>query len=383
MLKKERVQASLLRKPSDKVPVFMSATPQFLQAALAMTTRRPSATDAWQYCVRLDLDVVQVGHSSFYPVKVLELAEGETYTDAFGRTHVITGYYDEFCAPFPLRKKPGSIDLHEIREHWQSFAFPDPNAPGFVSGIEAVARENDRLDDPLSIWGVINGPFEPAWQLISDAWTDFFILARRDSDLAREIIEGVTEYCIAAGKALIDRGANAIRIGDDYGLNEGLMCAPKTWHELIYPSHVRLVKGLKKAGGQDFPVILHSDGNIMTILDWLADGGLDALNPIQPGALDFGTVIENVGARLSMTGAFDLRYFLSPCTKENRDAMERETRRLLAIVDTFNTPAIRTGFCIGPTHQVQPASFPSSFEAWVQMVHTINQESTRALARDR
>ncbi|MEX2758676.1 MAG: uroporphyrinogen decarboxylase family protein [Candidatus Sigynarchaeota archaeon] len=376
MLKKERVQASLMRKPADKIPVFMSATPQFLQAALGLGKHKPTTKDAWRYCVKLDLDVVQVGHPSFYPVRVLDFQMGEKYVDAFHRTHVITGYYDEFCAPFPLRQNPKGLDLHEIRRRWDDYTFPDPEAHEFVGGIETVVAENENLNDPLHVWGVINGPFEPAWQLISDAWTDFFILARRDRDLAKDIIERVTDYCIAAGAALIERGANAVRIGDDYGLNEGLMCAPKTWRDLIFPSHVRLVKGLKKAGGQDLPVILHSDGNIMAIIDWLAEGGIDALNPIQPDALDFGTVVEKVGNHLSMAGAFDLRYFLAPCTEQNRNAMERETRRLFTIIDTFNNPSIRTGFCIGPTHQVQPASYPSTFEAWIKMVHAINQ--TRA-----
>jgi uroporphyrinogen decarboxylase len=119
---------------------------------------------------------------------------------------------------------------------------------------------------------------------------------------------------------------------------------------------------------------LHSDGNIMAIIDWLVEGGIDALNPIQPDALDFGTVVEKAGDRLSMTGAFDLRYFLRPLTQETRDAMERETRRLFQVIDTFNLPATRTGFCIGPTHQVQPASDPSTFTAWVRMVHAINAE---------
>ncbi len=88
----------------------------------------------------------------------------------------------------------------------------------------------------------------------------------------------------------------------------------------------------------------------MAIIDWLVEGGIDALNPIQPGAIDFGTMVEKAGARLSITGAFDLRYFMSPNTKLNRDAMEIETRRLFRVIYTFNTPTFRTGFCIGSTH---------------------------------
>ncbi|MBN2154262.1 MAG: hypothetical protein JW839_22600 [Candidatus Lokiarchaeota archaeon] len=374
MRKKECVHASLMRKEADRIPVFMSATPQFLQAALGTGPRKPADTDAWQYCVSLDLDVVQVGHPSFYPVKVLDLAQGQNYVDAFNRTHVITGYYDELCAPFPLRQGVKGLDLHEIRERWRGFAFPDPAAAPFLAGIDAVSAANEHLDDPLSIWAVINGPFEPSWQLISDAWTDFFILARRDLDIAREILERVTDYCIAAGKVMIEHGADVIRIGDDYGLNEGLMCSPGTWHSLIFPSHARLVEGLKRAGGPGLPVILHTDGNIMAIIDWLAEGGIDALNPIQPDALDFGAVIEKVGGRLSVTGAFDLRYFLAPLSQESRDAMEREVRRLFGVIDQFNSTSIRTGFCIGPTHQVQPTSDPRTFEAWIQTVHDINKE---------
>nr|MDO8114518.1 uroporphyrinogen decarboxylase family protein [Candidatus Sigynarchaeota archaeon] len=373
MNKQERVRNSLFRKAVDKFPVFMSATPQFMKAALGARGNTVTPANSWRYCVDLDLDVVQVGHPSFYPVRVLELTPGARYTDAWGRSHVITSFYDEFCAPFPLRPA-GRLDIGAVKKRWESYVFPDLCDPAWLAGIDEIARCNEKLDDPLSIWGVINGPFEPSWQLVSDAWTEFFILARRDLDLAKDILRRVTDYCIAAGKAMIEHGANAIRIGDDYALNEGLMCAPKVWHDLIYPVHMRLVKGLKQAGGDGFAVILHSDGNITEILSWLADGGIDAINPIQPDALDFETVVETIGHRLAVTGAFDLRYFLEPWSATVQAGLEKETRRLFGIIDAFNCNGTRTGFCIGPTHQVQPGSYVSTFEAWVRIVHERNKK---------
>jgi uroporphyrinogen-III decarboxylase len=354
-----------------KNPVFMSATPQFMKKAKGNTAR-----DSWHYCNDLGLDIIQVGHPSFYPVKVLQLDEGDKYIDDFGRTHVITRYYDEYCAPFPLqttRHVHGNLD--EIRKKWEKITFPDPEKPEYLSAIEEIHELNEQIDDPLSIWGVINGPLEPTWQLLSDGWPEFFILARLDVDLALDIIERVTDYSIEAGKALINRGADAIRIGDDYALNNGLMVSKETWKTMIYPFHKKLVAGLKKEGGANFPVILHSDGNIMDIIDLLGRGGIDALNPIQPDALKLEDVLDIAGDTLAITGAFDLRYFLDPPTPRNRRKIRNEVHRLMDIVDRYNeSNGKNIGFCIGPTHQVQPASHVDTFEYWVKIVHEINEK---------
>ena len=303
MQKRERVFNALHRRSVDQYPIFMSATPQFLQRAVQAEPTGATSEQAWQYCVNLDLDVVQVGHPSFYPVKVMELPLGSQYVDEFGRTHQISEFYDDFITPFPLQPT-NKIDLPLIKQKWESYQFPDPSDPKWFTGLDETVEKNKILEDPLSIWGVINGPFEPTWQLMSDGWPAYYILARRDESLALEILDKVTDYCIQAGSEMIRRGVHAIRIGDDYALNEGLMCAPEIWHRLIYPAHKKLVAGLKETGGQDFPVILHSDGNIMSILEWLGEGGLDAINPIQPDALDFETVVKTIGHKLSLTASF-------------------------------------------------------------------------------
>ncbi len=368
----ERVHRALLRQSVDQYPIFMSATPQFLQRATGAGPKGATPVEAWRYCVKLNLDVVQVAHASFHPNRVLEFTEGDTYVDDWGRHHVISKYYDEFSPPFPLQPTR-QISLSKLRDAWTTYRFPNPADPKWVAPIDAIVHANQTLPDPLSIWGVINGPLEPTWQLISDGWPELFILARRDWDLANAILERVTTYCIAAGQALIAHGADVIRIGDDYALNERLMCAPEIWRKLIYPHHCRLVRGLKQGEEPKFPVILHSDGNITPILDDLARGGIDALNPIQPGALDFGTVARQVGDRLALTGAFDLRLFLQPFTPAAKQVLNKEIERLFHVIDEINARETRTGFCVGPSHQVQPSSDVATFEAWVSLIHQANK----------
>jgi uroporphyrinogen-III decarboxylase len=379
LAKRDRVKRALLRKSTDRFPLFMSATPQFWKKWLNLPA---NATEipidlVFQKLVATNFDVIQVGHPAFYPVRVLELPEGAKYEDAWHRTHIISSFYDNFTSPFPLQPTT-KMDLAAIRAAWKTYSFPDLTSATWFNALDRVVNLNKNLEDPLSVWGVINGPFEPTWQLLSDGWPAFFVLYRRDPMLAKEILAKVTDVCIAAGQAMIRHGVEAIRIGDDYALNEGPMCSPQTWHDVIYPEHKRLVAGLKAIGGQDFPVILHSDGNIMPLLDWLGTGGLDAINPIQPDALDFAQVTEKIGSKLSLTAAFDLRYFLKEFSPELRDQMRAEIIRLFEIIHKYNsTNSIQeqTNFCIGPTHQVQPGSFVESYDAWIDLVHELNSNS--------
>ncbi|MBD3187132.1 hypothetical protein GF325_09910 [Candidatus Bathyarchaeota archaeon] len=371
MKKKDRVWRALHRESCDRFPVFTSATPQFLAAILGTGSRAPTPRESWQHCIDLHLDVVQAGHPSFYPVRVMELENGDKYVDRMNRTHVIAGYYDEFCEPFALESEAKG-DPEEIKDSWDAFEFPDPHDDAWFTGMREITHANRQLQDPLSIWGVINGPLEPTWQLIGDSWTFFFIMARRNEQLAREILDRTCEYCIEAGKAMIEHGADAIRIGDDYALNDGLMVHPERWKSLIYPAHVKLVQGLKKFAGSDYPVILHSDGNITSIIPWLLQGGIDALNPIQPGALDFQEIMEKWGNHFALAGAFDLRFFLEPPVEPTFTRLHEEVERLMGIALAFHGEP--TGFCIGPSHQVQPASYPITFTRWVECVHQLNRK---------
>ena len=372
MNKIETVQAALLRKDAGKYPIFFFFSPQFLEKIIGKEWRKINYADVLELHSELDLDVIQVGHPSFYPVKVMELDKGEKYKDDFNRTHVITEYYDEFCEPFPL-KESTKLDVEEVERNWEKYEFPDPRDEKWFSILDEIVSNNDKGNDPMSVWGVINGPFEPTWQLLSDGWLDFFILARKKKKLALSIINKVSEYCIQAGAAMIEHGVNAIRIGDDYALNRGLMVAPKTWRELIQPYHEKLVFGLKKSGGKDFPVILHSDGNITSLFPELMKSGIDALNPIQPDALEFNNVVNAVGHELALTGAFDLRLFMNDQGPYIDKKLFDETKKLYDIMDNFNNLSSRTGFCIGPTHQIQPSSEIRIFKKWVEIAHDLNK----------
>lgn len=62
-----------------------------------------------------------------------------------------------------------------------------------------------------------------------------------------------------------------------------------------------MIKAFKEAGANK--VILHSDGNIESVLDVLVEAGIDGINPVEPKAgMNMETLKKKYGGRLSLIG---------------------------------------------------------------------------------
>ena len=68
---------------------------------------------------------------------------------------------------------------------------------------------------------------------------------------------------------------------DDIADNNGLIFGPKIFFELFGPKFKEVINGFKKIG---YYCIKHTDGNIMQIMDFLVDSGIDCIDPIDPTA---------------------------------------------------------------------------------------------------
>jgi uroporphyrinogen-III decarboxylase len=73
------------------------------------------------------------------------------------------------------------------------------------------------------------------------------------------------------------------------------------------------------------PWVYHSDGNLFPVLDGLLRLGMDAIHPIQPSAMDIGTMKARYGSRVCIVGNIDLDYTLTlgPPEGVDREVKER------------------------------------------------------------
>jgi uroporphyrinogen decarboxylase len=79
----------------------------------------------------------------------------------------------------------------------------------------------------------------------------------------------------------IDLGVDMVHISDDWGAQNSLLFSPDVWRELMYPYHKFTIDAVKKTGTY---VSLHSDGNIMQVLDGIVELGFDVIHPYQESA---------------------------------------------------------------------------------------------------
>jgi uroporphyrinogen decarboxylase len=115
-------------------------------------------------------------------------------------------------------------------------------------------------------------------------------------DAARRV-----DGALARGARLKEHGGlDGFALCSDYCFNTGPFLSPTQFGEFVTPYLARLVRGYRDMG---FHTIKHTDGNIMPILDQLAQAGPHALHSLDPqGGVDIAEVKRLVGDRLCLIG---------------------------------------------------------------------------------
>lgn len=112
----------------------------------------------------------------------------------------------------------------------------------------------------------------------------------------RRNLAGTLEHC----RMLVDAGVDVFINCADYCFNHGPFLSPAMFAEFVTPYLTELHAGQKALGAY---TIKHTDGNIMPILDQLADSAPHALHSIDPMAgVDIAEVKRRIGDRVALCG---------------------------------------------------------------------------------
>jgi uroporphyrinogen decarboxylase len=129
------------------------------------------------------------------------------------------------------------------------------------------------------------------------------------------------------------------------------------WRAIFKPHYQALVDETHRLG-MDF--ILHSCGNVTALIEDLIEIGVDALDPIQPVAMDPVEVGRRFGGRIAFMGAVDIQELLTNGAPED---VRREVRR---IIDLLAKP-FGNSLVVGPANVLTPdvplANIRALFEA--------------------
>jgi len=106
--------------------------------------------------------------------------------------------------------------------------------------------------------------------------------------------------CLEHSRRQIEAGADLIASCTDYCFNNGPFLSPRMFREFVTPYLQQIVEGIRELGAY---VVIHTDGDIMPILEDLLAGGPHALHSLDPMAgVDIAEVKHVAGDRVCLIG---------------------------------------------------------------------------------
>jgi uroporphyrinogen decarboxylase len=102
-----------------------------------------------------------------------------------------------------------------------------------------------------------------------------------EEDFYAELLDRLTDLTIGLIEACKDIPANAIMMGDDWGVQRGIMLGPERWRKFYKPLYARIFDAIHAQGKI---AIMHCCGSAAEIMGDIVDIGLDVLESVQPEA---------------------------------------------------------------------------------------------------
>ena len=129
---------------------------------------------------------------------------------------------------------------------------------------------------------------------------DFAYRIADDPDGVRRDAENMANGTIESNKRAVDAGFDSFILCSDYCYNSGPFLSPDMFREYVTPYLKRIVKSIRESGAY---AIKHTDGNIMPILDQLAECEPHGIHSLDPMAkVDIKEVKRLIGDKICLCG---------------------------------------------------------------------------------
>ncbi|HSF81626.1 MAG TPA: uroporphyrinogen decarboxylase family protein [Anaerolineales bacterium] len=247
-------------------------------------------------------------------------------------------------------------------EEIEAYPWPDMDDPYRVAHVREHARklaEENQYAILATPWLLF--PFERAYAL--QGMEHFFPNLVTHRDFAVALLRKIAELCkTLMGHFLDELGdyVDIIKIGDDLGMQSGLLISPKMYREILKPIHADYIAFIKSRTNAQ--VFFHTDGDVFDLVEDLVEIGVDILNPIQTSAgkmADLEGLKKRYGKNLSFCGAVDTFRILPYGSPEQ---VRQEVRRVIDILGPGG------GYLVASVHTILDEVPPENILAMVDAV---------------
>jgi uroporphyrinogen decarboxylase len=311
------MRRALAYEPVDRIPTQIGYT-----RAMAEKLATHFGVALADLPARLDNHMIRLDIA--YPARLS--ADGRTRFDWWGVGFDTQeeGYFPSVC---PLAET-GDLDR---------FAWPDPHDPHLLDEAARTVEEDHGEHFMTPNFGF--ALFERAWLL--RGFETFLADLVLDPGFTADLLDRIAAIQQVLVQRFIALGVDGAYFGDDYGAQKNMLFSPNIWRALIKPRLANLFAPFRAAG---LPVLMHSDGQIATILPDLVEIGLTTLNPVQPEVIDHGWLHNTFDRKLSFYGGVSTQTVLP---HGSPDEVSEAVRRAVGALAPD-----RTGLVLAPSHRM-------------------------------
>lgn len=271
-----------------------------------------------------------------------------------GQTEITPGDWFPGIHPLPEARTVKDLDLYQ--------GWPDMSDLTRIAHVAEAARrlaEENQFAILATPWLLF--PFERAHAM--QGMEVFLLNMATDPDFARALLERIADYCKQLmGRFLEELGDNVdiIKIGDDLGIQTGLMISPQMYRDILKPVHADFISFIKSRTSAK--IFFHSCGDVAPLIGDFIEIGVDILNPIQTSSgsmADLPALKKRFGKNMVFCGGIDSHRILPFGSVAE---VRQEVRRVMQILGPGG------GCMIGPVHTVMNDVPPENVLAMVDAV---------------
>ena len=232
------------------------------------------------------------------------------------------------------------------------YAFPNGADPKLFAGLDPAALHGQDRFVVLHMTGL----FDICWHL--RGFESYMADMAGDEDFAAKLMDCALAYSLDFVNQ-IPAGVDGVRVGEDWGVQKGLIMGPRLWRKFLKPRLNMLYAAIRQKG---LRVMIHSCGDIAEIMPDLIELGVEVVHPVQPEAMDVGFLQREYGRDLILYGALGSQSTLVYGSPEDIVAEARD--RLALFQDG--------GYILGPAGAIPTDARPETVIALTDFAMGLN-----------
>lgn len=255
---------------------------------------------------------------------------------------------------------PGPIQTRQDFESYPFEEIPEIFWRTYTPHLEAM---KSTLPPGMKAYGGCgNGIFEISEDLVGYEY--LAVMQYLDPELFADIYVRIGDVMISLWREMIDRYSDVFaffRMGDDLGFKTSTLLEPETIRSHIFPQYRRVID-LIHSRGKKF--LLHSCGNIFSVMDDLIELGIDAKHSNEDQIASFDKWIELYGSRIGLMGGIDVNTLCLGSYEEVYDKVLEDATR-------FRRDA--KGWALGSGNSIADYVPVDGFQAMIDAAHEIRK----------